>query len=247
MQASRKASRDPSFAASRGVPLPEVQVPGALPGFKYNLLKPKDIKIPVEVLMQFSIGDFLDDWPCSAYFDPTSPWYNVFYGAYVMLSQKVDGTPWGFRADGTPDVGEFLRIPQIDYTFLTAGMFACPPSKMRFEVEYDEPRPGRGGWFRVVVRRAIIPSGLHLVPQDVDYPLAYLMYGVPRPEFLEGGPTQYEPVEMRGDLFLKLLPCAEDKMPISLAWGTLCPARNGDTLRDEIIARMSQEYDPSLP
>src|SRR5262245_4534108 len=224
---------------------PEVYVNGALRGWKYNLIPPKDLTLPVDLLMQFSIGDFLTSWPCSSYFDPSSPWFNVFYGSYTVRSGKPDGTPWGFDKQGNPKVDEFLEIPRIDYTYLTAGMFGCPPEGLDFQASWGSITPVPGGgtqapWYQVAVE-ATIPSGLHRVPsRTVDYPLAYLMYGVPNPAFVDG--KDYQPVQMRGTLFLKLTG-GGDKPWITLAWGALCPDTGpGQALLSSIMTAMSAPF-----
>lgn len=237
-----------AFLAKRDLKMPETKVAGALSGWKYNLLTPQDLKLPVHVLMQFSIGDFLapPKPPCSSYFDPSSGWYNVFYGSYAVLSEKPDGEPFGFDASGKPNFPEFSNIPRIDYTYLTAGMFGCPPRMMRFDAKavtitpVPPSPPGiLDGWHEVDVK-ATIPSGLHRVPKPVDYPLAYLMYGVPDPAFLDGL-GEYHQVAMRGKLFMKLM--GNKGTWITFVWGALCPVDNGGpALLDEIITKMSLDY-----
>jgi hypothetical protein len=237
------------FLTKRGVKMPETKVGGALEGWKYNLLLPKDVLLPVHALMQFSIGDFLaaPNPPCSSYFDPTSGWYNVFYGSYAVLSGKPDGEPFGFDSSGKPNFPEFSDIPRIDYTYLTAGMFGCPPQMMNFKADATSitpvpPSPPEvlDGWHQVQVE-ATIPSGLHRVPKPVDYPLAYLMYGVPDPAFLAASPGEYHPVAMRGQLFMKLM--GGDGTWITFVWGALCPVVNGGpALLNEIITQMSLDY-----
>jgi len=253
MAASQEVLQDSffgKFLAQRKADMPKVLVTGALEGWKYNLLLPKDLKLPVTVLMQFSIGDFFSapgQAQCSRYFDPGSDWYNVFYGSYAVLSGKPEGVPWGFKSKTQPDFQEFVNIPRIDYTYLTAGMFGCPPAKMNFvatgsnpTLEPPSPPQVADGWYKVEVT-AVIPSGLHRVPKPVDYPLAYLMYGVPDPTFVTKDHDEYHQVEMRGELYMKLMDSQDG--PITFVWGAICPTVNGGPkLLDTIITAMRSKY-----
>jgi hypothetical protein len=228
-----------SFVETAGITLPEVHVPGALEGWKYNLFPAKNLNRPVNLFMQFSIGDFLDAWPCSSYFQPASPWYNVFYGSYAIQSFKPDGTAWGFDKAGMPDYDEFFEIPSIDYNYFTAGMFGAPPSSMCFQVTNYTPTATESGWEGVAVK-ATIPSGLHVAPKQIDYPWAYLMYGVPNPVFVSAAHPEYEPVAMTGLLHIKQIKQKPPDPPITLAWGALCPEANGGpTLLGQIVSAMS--------
>jgi hypothetical protein len=240
------------FLAQRKASMPQVHVSGALEGWKYNLLLPKDLKLPVKVLMQFSIGEFFSapgGAQCSRYFDPGSDRYNVFYGTNAVLSCRPEGGPWGFKSKTEPTFDEFVDIPRIDYTYLTAGMFGCPTEMMKFEAKAKRittvPQsrgtpPVADGWYKVELE-ATIPSGLHKVPKPVDYPLAYLMYGVPDPTFITQGHGEYHQVKMRGELYMKLMDSADG--PMTFVWGALCPTANGGPkLLDTIIKTMRPEY-----
>ena len=230
-----------SFLAKAGITLPEVPVTGALNGFKYNLFPAQKLNLPIDLFMQFSIGDFLDGYPCSSYFVPDSPWYNVFYGAYGIQSFKPDGMAWGFRANGQPNYNEFFQVPSIDYNYFTAGMFCAPTSAMCFQVTQTTPITVGNGWNGIQVQ-ATIPSGLHQPPKPIDYPWAYLMYGIPDPNFVSTTHPEYEPVPMLGQLFIKQ---KATKPPITLAWGALCPKDSGGpALLQQIISAMSPVFLP---
>jgi len=192
----------------------------------------------------FTIGAFAHPFGCSTYYDPTSPWYNVFYGAYGIRSHKLDGTAWGFNVDGTPNIAELLTIPELDYNFLTAGELGCPPEKMCFKM--GTTTLGKYGGWHSVEAKATIPSGLHNVHDAVKPDLAYyVVFGMPHAKLLEeGGKHQsYEPVAMKGHLFF-----AEIKPKITLVWGGMTPdTPEGHKLLDQIIGAMKVEYNKSYP
>jgi hypothetical protein len=229
------------FMNAAKIPMPVAIVPGALPGIARETVPAEALHLHVDVDMAWTIGDFVPEHDCSAYYDPSSAWYNVFYGAYGLRSYKPDGAAWGFHPDGSPDFDEFFRISEIDYDFLTAGQFGCPPSKMCFAVQVTESGTARGWSFAEVT--ATIPSGLHDLATTLGNPAAYVIYGVPSPTFLAGGHAPYEQVKMRGTLFLRQV--TPPPLPITLAWGALCPDTpdgRGRELLATIIDAMGRDY-----
>jgi hypothetical protein len=172
MQAMNAAAAN-DFMNQAKIPMPEPIAPGALPGMARETVPAEFLHMLVDVDMVFTIADFEPGYDCSAYYDPSSPWYNVFYGAYGLRSYKSDGTAWGYNPDGTPNFDEFLQVPKVDYNFLTAGMFGCPPEQMCFEG--DESRAGvaeRLGYDRRRGERPVgapQPRGLARGPVDVRH------------------------------------------------------------------------------
>jgi hypothetical protein len=110
---------------------------------------------------------------------------------------------------------------------------------MCFQVTNYTPTATESGWEGVAVK-ATIPSGLHVAPKQIDYPWAYLMYGVPNPVFVSAAHPEYEPVAMTGLLHIKQIEQKPPGPPITLAWGALCPeANDGPTLLGQIVSAMS--------
>jgi hypothetical protein len=241
MQAMNAAAAN-DFMNQAKIPMPEPIAPGALPAMARETVPAEFLHMLVDVDMVFTIADFEPGYDCSAYYDPSSPWYNVFYGAYGLRSYKSDGTAWGYNPDGTANFDEFLQVPKVDYNFLTAGMFGCPPEQMCFEVT-SRVQGSRNGWDMIDVV-ANVPSGLHNPAVSLADPSTYVIYGVPDPGFLQGH-AAYEKVEMRGLLFLKRMPHAPQPIPqpISLGWGALCPNTDaGGDLLSSIINTMGSQY-----
>ena len=252
MQASNLFLQGGFMKQALGKDMPEPIVPatsslpGALPAMAHDVVPAETLHMLVDIEMVFTIADWDGTYDCSAYYDPSSPWYNVFYGAYGLRSYKPDGTAWGFFPDGSVDFDEFVKVPTIDYDFLTAGMFGCPPSQMCFRVNGTPTvLTPRNGWNGFAVN-ATIPSGLHNPLVSLADPMTYVIYGIPDPSFIGNGHTQYEPVQMVGQLWLKQIPTKPGAQPISLGWGALCPSANpqGTALLASIVETMGQAYFP---
>jgi hypothetical protein len=229
------------------------------------------VAFPADLMVTWTVGARDGVGGCSLYWDPASPWYNTFYGAYGVRSHKADGAPWGFMdEDGKhPDVEEMLRVPEFDYNFLTAAQLGCPPEKQSFD-PHDKKLSTVGDWFVVDVD-CTIPSGLHRPLGDplsedgignlvraatkgelldtiarrasVMYQAYRVMFGAPDASYLVHH-DPYEPVEMRGSLYFRSVQ-TRTKDPITLAWGAMCPVANGGpALCDRILDVMKKMYLP---
>jgi hypothetical protein len=238
MQAATKMAAN-DFMHQANIPMPEAIAPGALPAMIRETVLAEDLHRLVDVDMLWTIGDYVPDLDCSAYYDPSSPWYNVIYGAYGLRSYKRDGSAWGFDRDGRPNFPEFFEVSAIDYNFLTAGQFGCPASQMCFAVEHVDQDAEHGWAFADMV--ATIPSGLHDFTATLGNPLAYVIYGIPPRHLLKQGHLAYEPVKMRGRLYMRQM--TRGPQPITLGWGALCPDTDaGKALLLTIIDVMGQQY-----
>jgi hypothetical protein len=226
-----------NFLEKLGIATPIPAVPGSIGVAAHEPFMAKDILRLFDVLVAFTIGDFPRSMPCSNYFNPHSPWYNVFYGAYGIRSYKPDGSPWGFHPDGTANPGEMMEVPLLDYNFLTAGALGCPPEKLCFRPERVE-NSTQGSW-QVMDVHAVIPSGLHHKKDAVSPDLkAYVLFGTPEESLMVGGRQSYEPVRMFGRMRYK--PVAPR---LTLAWGGLCPdTAEGRTLLGTILGAMEPLY-----
>src|SRR5262245_24503570 len=127
-----KSKRENDFMYQADILMPEVLVPGALPAMGREEFGAIKLHKHLDAVVVFTIGDYPNGIDCSSYYDPDSPWYNVFYGAYGLRSYKADGSAWGYHPDGSPNIDEFLEFAAADYNFLTAGHLGCPPDKMSF-------------------------------------------------------------------------------------------------------------------
>ncbi|WP_224363679.1 hypothetical protein [Hyalangium versicolor] len=226
-----------NFLHDTGIHAPVPLHDGSIGVVAREPFKAEELKRLFDLMVIFTIGDFASGASCSSYFDPNSPWYNVFYGAYGVRSHKRDGSPWGFRGDGRPNVDEMLEVPWLDYNFLTAGNLGCPPSRMCFQVE--DVREGKEGFWHTAEVACIIPSGLHRMKDAVTPDLTYYaVFGVPEEHFLSSQRESYEPVRMRGKMYFR--PVAERT---TLVWGGLCPdTPDGQRLFNSILEGMTPLY-----
>jgi len=241
MRAITERSFD-DFMHAAGIPMNLPEVGGALPAMVRETISAAELRLLADFVMVWSLGDY-GEHECSQYFDPDSPWYNVIHGAYGLRSYKRDGTAWGFRADGAPNWEEFFRISEVDYNFLTATQFGCPPEKLSFQI-HSMDTGASDGWFWAETV-ATIPSGLHDFTQTLGTPEAYVIYGIPPSPGSLRRPA-FEPVQMRGQVFLRQMTWGP--LPISLAWGVTCPdTPSGNELRKTIIKALAEQYLPLRP
>jgi len=232
------------FVKKAGIKMPGVKIPGSLPATLRTEAPAKDIKQLTDLVLNWTIGDFPAEKTWSAYFDPNSPWYGVFFGSYALRSYKRNGDAWGYRRN-QPDFDEFLQIPAIDYNFFLVGGFGCPPEKMSFDVTKLQ-RGKEQGWDRARVD-ATVPSGLHKPDIAGDKGL-YAVYGVPDKDLLGSVPESFEPIEMHGEMYMRRIKLSragrkQVPEPVTLAFGALCrDDARGRTLLNQIINSLKQAY-----
>lgn len=149
---------------------------------------------------------------CSKIFDPASPYYSGFYGAYLVCQKTGtagdDGKMYGFLPDGTVNSEEIGEIPKYDLQRLVLQDFGLEPQDATFqwevtEVSYGEKVAGTEGWAKVDAK--IKMNGLsHRKRDDVR---SYIQYGAPN--FPENKDTdaewEFAPVEMVGRVYCKYL------------------------------------------
>jgi len=236
-------SKSNDFMAQAGKPMPQPPVPGALPAMVREMIPAQQLLMRVDAVILWGIGEF-GNALCSSYYDPASPWYNTFYGAYAFRSWKPDGAAWGYDPQGAPQFADVARIAEVDYDFLTAAQFGCPPKLMCFDVENAIVGKPNQGWDPIDVF-ARIPSGLHDPTAFPANPGNYVAFGVPDEGFYKGRQS-YEPVEMRGEFFMRVLSQPTPQAPpLTLLWGAVCPNTNaGEQLLNAIIAAMGPSYFP---
>ncbi len=224
------------FLETQQIATPVPEVDGALPALAREGFAARDLKRLFDLLVIFRIADF-SELGCSRYFDPKSPWYNVFYGSYGIRSYKLDGAAWGFDAQGHPKMEEILEVPFVDYNMLTAGELGCPAEKMCFQLK-TPPTPRLEGRWYAADCEVTVPSGLHRLDDARSPNLSYYAaFGVPSVEY-SNGHASYEPVAMKGTMhFRQVAP------RITVVWGALCPATEaGQTLHQRIVNAMRPHY-----
>lgn len=137
---------------------------------------------------------------CSRLYDTTSPYYNSFYGAYLV--KDADGTPYGFSktANGTlyPDADAVAEVPKYDFWNLVLAEFGLTSSSAVFDwniTDISEPLTyaGEEGFYRLDATLTVNGAS-----HEYDgFTQSYLQYG--KPNFPVTDPLA--PVPMYGRLY----------------------------------------------
>jgi hypothetical protein len=233
-----------SFLGDVDLAFPPTEIEGALPATGLGWNPASALHMFVDLATLWGFGDFDESLGCSTYYDPNSAWYNGFFGGYAMRSYKPDGTAWGYDTSGQVNFDEFFKVTAVDYNFLTAGAFGCPPEKMCFRVTECQPSKSNGWDIANVTAKA--PSGLHN-PAKAQYPAdpsSYLVFGLPHPGLLADGESFAE-IELIGQFYLRQLPARSNGRPVSLAWGAAYyNTVAGKALLEKSMAQMAPKYLP---
>lgn len=128
---------------------------------------------------------------CSRLYDPASPYYSSFYGAYLVR----DGRSAALAA-GTPDEAAVAEIAAFDFFTLVLGDFGLAPEDRVFDFTvtdraYGVSCAGYDGWARIQARLTVNGSAHN----RRDAVRSYLQYGAPN-----FGPVaeEFAPVELYG-------------------------------------------------
>lgn len=140
---------------------------------------------------------------CSQLFNPDSPYYNSFYGAYLV--QCPTGPPFGFTQDreGTllPDPAALAVVPQYDFQRLVLADFGPHEPVFQWALTDAEERVSYAGWegWTRFDATLTVNGAAHNPTQFVQ---SYLQYGAPAWETDE----PLAPVDMSGRLYLRYFP-----------------------------------------
>ena len=100
----------------------------------------------------YNFGAF--DWKqgTSSYYQAESPYFNSFYGAY-MVKEHEPGRKFAF-AEGKPIVEEVLSVPEYDFKYLVMESLGCPEEKLTMEPLSYEMKAGvdyigYNDWYRL--------------------------------------------------------------------------------------------------
>lgn len=136
----------------------------------------------------------------SSLYDRESPYYNSFYGAYLV---KRPGTPYGFRADGTVDMAAMAQVPRYDFSRLVLADFGLSPADFVFDWEITGTEEtvslaGYDDWTRIEAK-LLTSSAAH---ERAGFVTSYLQYGAP-----SGGCEEpFEPIGMVGLIYVRYFP-----------------------------------------
>lgn len=176
----------------------------------------------LELTILYNFSAFDVPRGCSRLYDPSSPYYNGFYGAYLVSGQVTEGDssrhPWGFTGDGQLDTASTALVPQFDFQNLVLGDMGIDRSRMVFQwelisTEENVSYAGSDGWSRADA--ALTVNGVF--HKKEEYHQSYLQYGPPgkypasgknsepekmaeRSDFV---PVDFAPVDMKGRVYGK--------------------------------------------
>lgn len=101
----------------------------------------------------YNFGAF--DWKhgTSSYYQAKSPYYNSYYGAYIVKEHEANHR-YAFTPNGDPIIEEILSIPEYDFKHLVMESLGCPTEKLTMEaLSYDITSNvdyvGHSGWHRM--------------------------------------------------------------------------------------------------
>lgn len=115
---------------------------------------------------------------CSRLFDEKSPYFNGFYGAYLVSDSS--GKSYGFDSDGNINKREVISVPEFDFYWLVLQdfglsqedfIFDCEITKIKEDISYS----GFDGWTRID-SDIMVNHACHTARQNV---MSYLQYGSP--------------------------------------------------------------------
>ena len=153
--------------------------------------------VEADMTILYNFGAF-DLWKrTSSIYDPQSPYYSSFYGAYAV--HQMDGTVFGFE-DGVIDLDAVALAVKYDYTQLVIRDFGCEDPVfeiLAMETQTGLEYAGSGGWTRLDA--VIWANGT--AHAYAGYRQPYLQYGRP----METPDADFEPCELIGRVYAKYL------------------------------------------
>lgn len=154
----------------------------------------------IDATILYNFGAWHPAEATTHYLDPESPYYNSFYGAYVVRDKA--GGSFGFDAAGEPVAEDIAKIPAYDMKVLVFSSIGCPAPVFTTVPtnSWRQAMLGYDGWF--VFDADIRTNGAY---HRYDGPhRAYIQYGFPKePEKLAAPPEDFAPMDMQGRIYGK--------------------------------------------
>lgn len=175
---------------------------------------------------------------CSKLYDTTSPYYNSFYGAYLV--KDADGDAYGFtRTSGNtlfPDATAVAEVPKYDFWQLVLSEFGLTKKNAIFDwnvTELSEPLPyaGEDGFYRMDATLTVNGSSHHYN----GFTPSYLQYGIPNYPVT----APLAPVPMYGRLYGKYL---EEKQVSLFFYIVAADKKVLEECDKEILSKSSLDY-----
>ena len=168
------------------------------------------------ILYNFPAFDLRWGKGCSRLYDDTSPYYNGFYGAYILSSddesqqekrsEKAVSAVSEKTITAEPNQQRLIKligkITQFDYQRLVIGDFPIDSDQEIFQWKIQQIKKktsvaGSDGWLRIDADM-LVNGALH---QRKSFVRSYLQYGSPKYDVM----TDFAPVEMKGRVYAKYL------------------------------------------
>lgn len=175
------------------------------------------------ILYNFPEFDFRWGKGCSRLYDPESPYYSAFYGAYVLEGNRVS-------AEAAAAVAKY------DFQQLVLSDFGIKRSEMVFDWEETEPPHaerllGEDGWTEFNAKLTV--NGTAHEPDG--FKRSYLQYGTPKYD-LTGTQKPFAPLEQKGRVYAKYF----EEADISIFFYVIAPEDEIIETCDEEILRQSR-------
>ena len=216
------------------------------------------------ILYNFPAFDLRWGKGCSRLYDVRSPYYNAFYGAYLVTEgdatksepgmksepgSKADfrtadsgRPPFGFDADGNLDLAKTGLVPQYDFEKLVLGDFGIAPRDMQFDWSVRSVRKiveflGYEGW-TCVDADLTVSGAFH---RAHGFRQSYLQYGTPKYDAYSDDP--FTPVNMRGRVYARYFP----QWNSSIFFYVMAPSQDVIDRCDREILQKSKLQSIALP
>lgn len=171
------------------------------PGRSFGYTVGKDLSLSI----LYNFGDFIPLKGCSSLYDPQSPYYSSFYGAYLVKSG--DGSPYGFSVNGnniidSVNADEIAAVARYDYQNLVLRDFGLTVGNAVFDFEIKNgpdvcSYAGSDGWYRTDAEMTV--NGC--AHQKKEFAASYLQYGIPAFD----AERDLAPVRMFGRIYGKFI------------------------------------------
>lgn len=156
--------------------------------------------VELSIMYNFPAFDLVKG--CSQLYNPSSPYYTSFYGAYAVKGKDGDGNPYGFDENGKLNLGLTAVVPEFDFKHLVLSDLGLDYEDMVFDWEiadFEEgvEYAGSGGWTMVDADLTVNGTYHH----KEKFRRSYLQYGVPAD--FGAGYEDFEQVSMKGRVYGK--------------------------------------------
>lgn len=152
----------------------------------------------------YNFGAFAWNKRYSDFFHQDSPYYNSFYGGYLVKENSKFSAEankkYGFTAKGDIDIAEVFSVPEYDFKHLVIESLACPTNLLALEIISYELKEnvefaGYGDWIQIDA----LLKGNQPKHRVRELQRAYIQYGYPPdPDGLD-----FELMETYGRIYIR--------------------------------------------